>query len=363
MPRTLSPDELKAAVDAGIIDAAQADKLTAMRSPSAPDIPEMLADEERFRFLNGFNDVFLTIGVLLVAGAFIAAAAPGFSVTGWLSVMVLAAAVFWVLSEILVRRMRAVLPGMALSVLFVAFSAAAAVIEMHATFYAAPDADISMELRFWRNPTLIFATPALVASILYYLRFRLPFTLALIALFAYAFLSKGWAKFVGVEATATPVIAFFYGLLVLAIALAYDLKDPRRTTRLSDCAFWLHLVAALFIVSPVIELIKQASATPGAASGIVLVTVLAFGVFALAVDRRALLVSSLTYFTVAVYDVLSGGMSYAPGSAIPGSFVTTLALVGGFVLVLGVFWQPLRAALMPLFRNLGLARYLPPVRS
>ena len=26
-----------------------------------------LADEERFRFLNGFNDVFLTIGVLLVA--------------------------------------------------------------------------------------------------------------------------------------------------------------------------------------------------------------------------------------------------------------------------------------------------------
>ncbi len=71
MPATLSPDDLKSAVEAGVIDAAQAEKLKAMSAapnasaPAYADAP--LADEERFRFLNGFNDVFLTIGVLLIA--------------------------------------------------------------------------------------------------------------------------------------------------------------------------------------------------------------------------------------------------------------------------------------------------------
>ncbi|MGA8628485.1 MAG: hypothetical protein WB686_27635, partial [Pseudolabrys sp.] len=80
MPATLSPDDLTSAVEAGVIDAAQAEKLRTMRASSvlAPDANEPLADEEHFRFLNGFNDVFLTIGVLLVAGALIFAATPQF---------------------------------------------------------------------------------------------------------------------------------------------------------------------------------------------------------------------------------------------------------------------------------------------
>ena len=69
----IDPDDLKSAVEAGVIDAAQAEKLRAMRRHIArllgPDGEAPLADEEHFRFLNGFNDVFLTIGVLLVAGA------------------------------------------------------------------------------------------------------------------------------------------------------------------------------------------------------------------------------------------------------------------------------------------------------
>jgi hypothetical protein len=361
MTSGLTPDDLKSAVEAGVIDAAQAEKLRAMRSAATGPGPadEVLADEEHFRFLNGFNDVFLTIGVLLVAGAFLFAAMPTFSGSGWLSVITFAAVTFWLLSEVLVRRLRAVLPGMALAILFTIFAAAAFVIEYHSDKFAAPNWDFNSEFAFWRNPTLLFATPALVASLLYYLRFRLPFALGLIACFGYVVVSKALLMTTGI---ASPFVGFAYGLFVLIVALTYDGRDPKRVTRLSDCAFWLHLVAAWLIVSPVIAMIKQSTGDSSAASGAILITVLLLGLFALVIDRRALLVSSLTYFTIAVYDLLSGGGPTPFGNVMPSSFITTLALVGGFVLILGVFWHPLRQRIMPLFRNMAFTRYLPPAR-
>ena len=47
----------------------------------------MLADEERFRFLNGFNDVFLTIGVLLIAGAFLTVTSTGLFGLSWVATL------------------------------------------------------------------------------------------------------------------------------------------------------------------------------------------------------------------------------------------------------------------------------------
>ncbi|HVJ78641.1 MAG TPA: hypothetical protein VM620_12495, partial [Hyphomicrobium sp.] len=101
MANGLPTDDLQAAVDAGVIDAAQAEKLRAMRGTSTPvlgpDGEPAIADEERFRFLNGFNDVFLTIGVLLVAGAFLAATSTSFFGLGWAATLAVGAGVFWVL--------------------------------------------------------------------------------------------------------------------------------------------------------------------------------------------------------------------------------------------------------------------------
>jgi hypothetical protein len=361
MANGLSPEDLKAAVDAGVIDAAQAEKLKAMRRDAptiGPDGEPALAGEERFRFLNGFNDVFLTIGVLLVAGAVLAATSTSFFGLGWAATMAIGAAVFWVLSEILVGRLRAVLPGMVLSILFVAFAAAAVVIQLHWDNLKTSNWDVASELAFWRNPTLVFGVPALIASLAYYLRFRLPFALALIACFGYAVAARSLYD-VGVGFAFT---AIGYGLIVLAVALFYDSRDPLRVTRLSDCAFWLHLVAAPLIVSPVLTLIKH-STNSALTSPIVLLTVLLLALFALAIDRRALLVSSLASFTVAVYDVLSGGIGFPDRGGMPPSFILTLAFVGGFVLVLGVFWHPLRRLLMPLFQNLPFAHHLPPARQ
>jgi hypothetical protein len=355
MPSTLNPDDLDAAVEAGVIDAAQAAKLRAMRAAGDTDTDAALADEEHFRFLNGFNDIFLTIGVLLIAGALLFAATPQIS-TSIFGVMAFAAIVFWILSEILVRRLRAVLPGIVLSVLFVVFAAAAAVIQYHSSYDAANGLDLYSEMAFWRNPTLLFAAPALLAAFIFYLRFRLPFALALIAFFGYFVVSKGVLALTG---KTTPLIALAFGLAVLAVALFYDTRDPRRRTRLSDCAFWLHLIAAPLIVSPVILLIKSSTA-PGVTSVAVLLTVLALGFFALAIDRRALLVSSLAYFAFAVDDLLAGHDLITHNISATSTIMMTLAFVGGFVLVLGVFWRPLRRLLWPLLQNSGLASYLPP---
>ena len=98
-------------------------------------------------------------------------------------------------------------------------------------------------------------------------------------------------------------------------------------------------------------------------SVVVLLTVLGLGLFALAIDRRALLVSSLTYFCAAVYNLLSGGAVFSDSGNIPPSFTLTLALVGGFVLVLGVFWHPLRNRLLPIFLATPIGPYLPQARQ
>lgn len=356
-------DELTAAVNAGVIDAAQAEKLRAMRRGAAsigPDGEPAIADEERFRFLNGFNDVFLTIGVLLVAGAFLIASSTASTFgMSWVGTLALAAVTFWVLSEILVARLRAVLPGMVLSVLFVAFAAAAVVVQLHWTSFSSSNWSVDSEFAFWRNPSLRFGTPALIAAIVYYVRFRLPFALALIAFFGYAVVSKGLFQIAEIGPS---FVALGYGLAVLAVALAYDARDPKRQTRLSDCAFWLQLVAAPLIVSPVILLIK--GTTIGAAtSAAILVTVFFLALFALAIDRRALLVSSLIYFTVAVYDLLNGGIPLTGGESGTSSFVLTLGVVGAFVLFLGVFWHPIRNRMLPGLQKTFLAPYIPEPRQ
>jgi hypothetical protein len=363
MANGLPNDDLMAAVDAGVIDAAQAEKLRALRQGSAPPVgpdgePAVLADEERFRFLNGFNDVFLTIGVLLIAGAFLTVTSTGLFGLSWVATLGVAAATFWVLSEILVGRLRAVLPGMVLSLLFVAFAASTVVVQLHWDNLSSSHWDVASELTFWRNPTMVFGLPALIAAFVYYFRFHLPFALALIAFFGYAVVSRS-AFAVGIGPS---FVAFGYGLVVLAAALIYDARDPRRLMRFSDCAFWLHLVAAALIVSPMITLIKN-STNGVTTSAIVLATVLLLGLFALAIDRRALLVSSLAYFCSAVYELLSGGVRLPDSGAIPSSFTLTLALVGGFVLVLGVFWHPLRNRLLPALQATPIGSYLPQARQ
>src|SRR3546814_13187607 len=77
--------------------------------------------------------------------------------------------------------------------------------------------------------------------------------------------------------------------------MRWDTSDRERQTRRSDVAFWLHLLAAPMIAHPLFHWLGVTGGENigvGAAVGVLLVYV-ALGIVALAIDRRALLVSAL----------------------------------------------------------------------
>ena len=116
---SIESEDLDAAVDAGVLPQTQADALRvffAERRSGAPKPGDTNAaprrgdtEDERFRFMTGFNDFFFAIGILLV-GFGMAFFTGGEPVPSLIAVIIV-----WGLSELLVRRMRLVLPGILLA--------------------------------------------------------------------------------------------------------------------------------------------------------------------------------------------------------------------------------------------------------
>ena len=87
--------------------------------------------------------------------------------------------------------------------------------------------------------------------------------------------------------------------------MRFDIADPERLTRRTDIAFWLHLLAAPLIVHSLIQgMVTEASKlSPGSAVAIMLVF-LALSFVAVLIDRRAMLVSGLSYAGVAFWALI-----------------------------------------------------------
>ena len=65
----LSTDDMRSAVQAGIVTEAQAATLIAHAQARMGYRNAMLADEEPFEFFKGFAEIFVTIGLGLLTGA------------------------------------------------------------------------------------------------------------------------------------------------------------------------------------------------------------------------------------------------------------------------------------------------------
>ena len=349
-------DDLDAAVTEGIVSQQQADALrifAASRRPAAAR-----PHEERFRFMRGFNDFFFTVGVALVGAALVY-----FGTRSAVGNMI-AAVVMWMLAELLVRRMRLVLPGILLACFFVLFVFQAT--DAGWTLAGNPPQLIRRTMNEWfqQNSTpaallVKFGTVAATAS-LFYWRFRLPFTLLLIAGSLVAAVTAGLAQLPNSQLLISLVL-FVSGLLVFGAAMAYDVSDPDRVTRRADCAFWLHLLAAPIVVHSLIGTISRSGytdldLTSQAAWSIVAVIAL-LTVVAIVIDRRAMFVSALSYLGIVIaYAIARSG---AASTDRTGVFFTTLLILGVMVLVLGIGWQPLRNVMMRAVPG-AFARHLPP---
>ena len=348
----MSPDQIKAALKAGIITQTQADVMLAAQAapnahtPNAAHTPDSAAigNEENLRFIRGFSDVFIAIGVgLLMLGL----GAIGALLGGGL-VFIGAAVVTAFMAEYFGRKKRSHLPTLITALAFLVFT-------LKGVSGLLGGSGLGGDI--------LTALITLLAMSVFYWRVRLPFCIALITLaglylgltlirlIAPSFVDSqiGWVMAVG-------------GLITLGCAIYYDSKDQHRTTRFSDNAFWLHLAAApLLIHGIVFELIKTqttkvAGILPVVDAGnsdavLMLVIVGIVTLIGLILNRRALIVSSLLYALIALGFLLTkSGLGF--GMAL----TLTLILAGAAITLLGVGWHPVRNLIIA---RLPKSRFIP----
>lgn len=336
--------DLDAAVGAGIVDAATAARLVDFARDHRRGVAG--PDEESFRLLTGFNDIFVTIaiGLLLFAlGTLGGRVAPAVGAA-------LVAAASWGLAEYFTRARRMALPSIALLLAFVGGVFALGVV----VFVSGPsDTTLTVTHYSWGTAATaagpspigfaIAAALAAAAAFAHWRRFHVAITVAAGA----AALAGLVLALIGTIAVVAPdvllVLILIAGLAIFALAMTFDARDRARVTRWSDVAFWLHLLAAPMIVHPVFALagLLHGSPAPGAAVAVVVVYA-ALTLVALAIDRRALLVSALAYVIYAIQALLSAG------GALDTSLALTALVIGGFLVLLSAAWRPIRARVIAL---------------
>ena len=337
-----SDTDIEAAVSAGALspDAAASLRHYVASQRSAPAV-----DEEHFRLITGFNDIFVGIAaaILLVAVAWIGQSFgpriddTGPSPFGGLFV----AATAWGLAEFFTRKRRMALPSILLllaytgGILMMAFT----------TIVLAVGADAYENSE--RTVALTAAAAAAIAAgatWLHWRRFRVPITVAVgaatlvgvgLALVSYAVNDRSSMNDIVLSA------ALLLGIGVFLYAMWWDGSDPTRETRRSDVAFWLHLLAAPLLVHPIFTLLGLNDGNASVGEGlIVLLVYVLLGITALAIDRRALLVSALAYVLWALIDL------FERFNVVELNFALAAFVIGSALLLLSAFWHSARRAIV-----------------
>lgn len=326
-----SDADIERAVAAGVIAPEAA---TALRQFVSETSTSPLVDEEQFRLVTGFNDIFVAIAsvLLLLSVAWIGGAiTPALGGAG-------VALTAWGLAEYFTRTRRMALPSILLLLAFVGGIFAAAL----GLFFG----DTGPR----GNPTVFDGLKLTGAGLLaasgafaHWRRFRVPITIAAGAAAAVATaLGLLVAVVPGIVQNLSPLL-LVAGIAVFAAAMAWDMSDRERLTRRSDVAFWLHLLAAPLIVHPVFNMLGVfGNNLTTANAAMVLILYVVLGVVALVVDRRALMVSALAYVLYAL------SLLFKQLGAIGLNMALTALVIGTALLLLSAFWHTARSLLVAL---------------
>ncbi|MEZ0148393.1 MAG: hypothetical protein AB9Q19_03605 [Candidatus Reddybacter sp.] len=329
-------EDLASAVEAGVLSdesvAAFRQHVDELRQSSA-------VDEEHFRFITGFNDIFVVIAcaLLLVSVNWIGAA-----IAPWIGAFLQAASA-WGLAEYFARVRRMALPSIVLLLAFVAGVVAGGML-LAKRVGVAEEAGMGVGCALGAG-----------AAWLHWLRFKVPITVAagmaalvfaLVALFSGIFpAAKDWWG----------LMVFLGGVLVFISGMRWDASDTQRHTRRSDVAFWLHLVAAPLIVHPIFSLLGAFDYKMGIGSAIAIALLYAcIALVSIGIDRRAMMVSALAYVLYAFNTLLQ---EYGVVSL---SFAFAALTVGGALLLMSAFWHTCRECVVGFYPN-AIREYLPPL--
>lgn len=330
----ITEEQLDAAVSKGIIDQSTASALKAHAQGDA-SLPSVV-DEEHFRLVSGFNDIFVVIAFVLL-----------FASLSWMTERpvsnVLTAIFAWGLAEFFVLKRKMALPAIVLLIYFVAsvFNGVVGLMDSNVKLLMAGDG----------YGLVIASVVTIVAAWLHWQRFKVPITVSAgVAFVVAAFLSLilSFTKDFGIIMP----LASLSGVAVFLFAMYWDSADTKRETGKSDVAFWLHLSAAPMIIHPVFWMLGVTSGkTTMFEGGIVLALYLLIAVVSLLIDRRALMVSALGYVIYVFSQLLS-----TVGSG--GNFVKMVFVISAALLLLSALWHKCRQWLLK-FVPPNLKRYLP----
>ena len=329
---TVSNDDLKAAVQRGILSEAQVGQLLALAATRRTAKDGVAASEEPFVLFKGFNEVFVVVGLVILFTGWVGVAtllgldtdAPAGITTMVLSAVTIA--LLAMVGRYFTTTRRMVAPSIALSVM-TALSAAVLGLAL-----------IGGSFGLYSVPAVALFVALVMGA--HYLVFRIPFSAAIIAGMAYYALFSAWTM--GQAESAIPwgsgggigltLLTIVFGLAVFALAMRLDLSDPERVSTRSATAFWLHVVAAPAIVNSVA---LRLLADGGVQAQAVLVGFLVIiAVIAVVIDRRSFLISGAGYSVALAATVFDGGAAVA------------ILILGLALVVLGAGWERLRARLM-----------------
>lgn len=287
---------------------------------------------EQLKFIRSFGDVFIALGVLLLAlTSNQLAVSTGYQIT--------TIVFFFVIAEWLVGHKRLVLPGITilLSILYFVNEVA----DTTSVVNSIPIAGESLDVVFM-----------VITALLFYARYKMPFSLYPVAVGGIYLC----IELSGINVMEHPYIFVVLGLLVFAVAMWYDSRDTRRVTNLSDNGFWLHLLAAPLIVHGMMVSLffsKHSDALQSSSLYLLLLFILFFFI-ALFVDRRAIMVSSFAY---ALYAVVK--FSYQQFGQVDNLIWFIFMGVGLFIIFFGTYWYKIRKLIFSPLSSLKICRLVP----
>ncbi|MFW2374592.1 MAG: hypothetical protein ACN4GM_15810 [Gammaproteobacteria bacterium] len=322
----ISKTTLQKAAEQNIIEPRQVEPLYQFIQDQHTEAPSDNR-EEPLKFIRSFGDVFIALGVILLAIGINMSNLPGYY-------NLIPAVAFVAVAEWLVRVRRLALPGITILLAILFF--------------------VNKAVTFNHEQATLFGLVILsLASLLFYLRYRMPFSLLPLAAGLVAMVINQ----IGIDVLEHPIIFMGLGLMVFVVAMWFDSQDTKRRSHLSDSAFWLHLLAAPLIVhGAMVSMLLSDQAWLNSINKEVLIVVFFTGFFlvALLIDRRAMLISTQLYAIYALTQLLQGQLSSAQNI-----MIYVLMVLGLFVIFFGTYWYKTRRFVFGFLSHSVISHYIP----
>lgn len=320
----ISKNRLKQAVNKNIIEPEQLEPLYQFLQG---DESNVLNDQnEPLKFVRSFGDIFITLGILLLVIAINMTNISGYY-------YLLPVIGFVALAEWLVRVRHLVLPGIAILISILFF--------------------VNKAVPFGYDDAIVGLGVLSLSSLLYYLRYKMPFSLLPLAMG----LVLMPVVQIGLRALDSPSIFISFGVIVFLIALWFDAQDTKRQSHLSDNAFWLFLLASPLIVHGVmVSVIFHENSWLAIVNKEIVMTafLVIFFLVSLLIDRRAILISTQLYVIYALTQLLQKQLD-----SVDNILIYILIGLSFFVIYFGTYWYKTRRLIFGFLAGSVITKYVP----